>query len=190
MDQRLTLVRLTGERSADNHVLAEYRCSCGNTTVAMRSRVKHGYTRSCGCLTADTKPNLTHGYRKTPTYASWTAMKQRCLNPTNKDYPRWGARGITVCRRWHSFEAFLADMGERPDGTSLDRIDPDGNYEPGNCRWATAAQQARNRRDVVKVETERGTELLVEVAERMGITSGAAHLRLKRGTLEGVTHAS
>jgi len=78
-------------------------------------------------------------------------MWSRCTHPGNASYPNYGARGITVCERWRSFESFLADMGERPEDRTLDRIDPDGNYEPGNCRWATRSEQARNRRRRVVV---------------------------------------
>lgn len=88
---------------------------------------------------------LTHGMYGTATYRSWSDMHTRCSNPRFKDFAAYGGRGITVCERWRSFEDFYTDMGERPAGTTLDRIDTNGNYEPGNCRWATQCQQQRNR---------------------------------------------
>ena len=89
---------------------------------------------------------VAHGMEGTRTYRSWDGMLQRCHNPRNPRYPDYGGRGITVCERWCSFANFYADMGERPEGTSIDRIDNDGNYELGNCRWATASEQQRNQR--------------------------------------------
>jgi hypothetical protein len=126
---------------------------------------------------------MTH--KDHPAYWPWIAMRQRCRNTKSKDYARWGARGITVCQRWDSFDAFCADMGPRPLGSSIDRIDPNRGYSPDNCRWATPKQQARNRRDVVRVRTNRGVEDLVDYGQRIGLTKGAVHLRLKRGKLEG-----
>ena len=95
---------------------------------------------------------------KSPTYHSWDNMKGRCLNPNNRKYPSYGARGITVCPEWMSFEKFLADMGEKPKGTSLDRKDNDGNYEPNNCRWATPLEQQRNTSANIKAFDSEGVE--------------------------------
>lgn len=187
LEQRLNFIELIDERSPDGHRLARFMCDCGTEVTASRSRVVNGYTRSCGCLQRETKPGLKHGHRASRTYSSWQSMLDRCRNSKSKDYARWGGRGIAVCDRWTAFENFLSDMGERPMGTTLDRYpNPDGNYEPGNCRWATPKQQARNRRDLVKVKTAAGEIPLVEHAAALGISKGAAHLRLKRGTLEGI----
>lgn len=116
-----------------------------------------------------------HGMTKTPTWRSWESMRARCENPDNKDWPRYGGRGISVCERWHSFELFLADMGIRPEGMTIDRIDMNGNYEPGNCRWETPTAQARNRRSSVFVEF---------AGERMTVSAWAERTGLERKTLE------
>ncbi len=128
-------------------------CSCGRKTWVFTVNLRRLHTLSCGCFLADltAKRSTTHGHTrgrtKSPEYRSWRAMIQRCTNPTNNRYSNYGGRGITVCPRWRdSFEHFLSDMGLRPNGQTLDRLNSDGNYEPGNCRWATASEQNRNRR--------------------------------------------
>jgi hypothetical protein len=135
-------------RGDNNRLLGRFRCDCGNAVIFAVGRVLNAGSKThCGCQT-DHGAHRTHGMRGSPEYRSWQAMKSRCLDPANKDYPRWGGRGVTIHPDWIvSFEAFFASMGQRPAGTSLDRIDNSRGYEPGNCRWATPAEQQANRRD-------------------------------------------
>lgn len=131
--------------SLDNHHTSFVcRCDCGNKTVVRGDSLRRGDTTSCGCLLS-LGNGTTHGLHKSRTYSSWNAMMNRCTNPDHDKFRYWGGRGITVCERWYKFVNFYEDMGERPVGKTLDRINPDGNYEPGNCRWATPLQQRHNR---------------------------------------------
>ena len=156
---RLTVMRCV-RRGGGRHVLWLCRCDCGRVAHVSSDSLRSGGTRSCGCLSREKaairmrawRPlfshagNRQHGMCGSPTYASWKAMKARC---THADNPRYGGRGIRVCESWlYSFEHFLADMGPRPPGTSIDRINNDDNYEPGNCRWATYSEQNRNQRGI------------------------------------------
>ena len=122
------------------------RCACGTEKKVRISNLLRGLTRSCGCLRVEC--NSTHRLSYTPEYDVWIAMKQRCQNPNVKQYQDYGGRGITVCQRWvESFQAFIEDMGRRPNGAAtLERQDNDCGYTPGNCIWATRAQQALNKR--------------------------------------------
>lgn len=117
----------------------------------------------------------------TRTYNSWRHMRERCHNEHCRQFRYYGGRGITICARWGSFENFLADMGERPEGTSLDRINNDGNYEPNNCRWATQTQQTKNSRRARNITFRGVTRCIGEWGEHLGLTRNAIQLRLKSG---------
>lgn len=162
---RLTVIE-RAPNSPKGHVYWRCLCSCGASHVAAGGNLRQGTIRSCGCFLKDRnsasmnkrwqngeiEPNPgTHlNARKgqhTGAYTSWCAMKKRCNNPNSHNYAYYGGRGITYDPRWESFENFLADMGDRPSHLSLDRIDPDGNYGPGLCRWATRMEQTHNRRN-------------------------------------------
>jgi len=142
---RLVINAVVGS-GPDKHIIVECLCDCGGKTQVPLSRLKNKNigTKSCGCLTKIV--NTTHGKRSSKMYPIWIGMKQRCTNPKNKRYSDYGGRGITVCDSWQNFENFLADMGEAPEGLTIDRINNDGDYEPGNCRWISMKEQARNYR--------------------------------------------
>lgn len=148
----LTVVERAGQ--TDKNVIWQCRCDCGailnKEAPALRPRGRFkGDRTSCGCAAPahGHSASKANGGKAKPEYGIWHAMLQRCENRKAAGYPYYGGRGIKVCERWHQFEEFLADMGPRPPGLSIDRFpNNDGNYEPGNCRWATAAQQTANRR--------------------------------------------
>lgn len=158
-------------------------CECGKTITVRAGSLIRGNTRSCGCYQiAQTKQsNTTHGGCGSPTYRVWHGMIQRCTNPKNISYPYYGAIGITVCERWFRFENFLADMGERPEGTTLDRKDNLKGYVPSNCRWATSKDQSVNRRHVKLVTLNGKTQSLSDWARELPIPRTTLYRKVKQG---------
>lgn len=133
------------------------KCSlCGTERRVSCSNLKTGRSISCRCQISKHRSGVAayhkHDQCWSPTYSSWAGMKDRCTNQNHKSYNNYGGRGIKVCERWMDFRNFLKDMGERPEGMSIDRIDVNGDYEPGNCRWATAKQQSSNKRNSTSLE--------------------------------------
>lgn len=175
---KLTALR-QDHKDAARQIVWECKCDCGRVHYSPAGQLRSGVVLSCGCSRA------THGHTRgegvSPTYKSWNSMRQRCENKSDPSYERYGGRGITVCARWASFENFLSDMGQRPQGKTLDRIDVNGNYEPSNCKWATPTQQQRNRRDARNVTAKGKTLSIHEWAALLGTSAQAIAWRLKQG---------
>lgn len=163
-------------------------CDCGAESIVRRCNLTSGNTRSCGCLRKEIEPiaSLTHGQTRNKTwsraYSIWHGMLQRCLNPNNPRWADYGGRGITVCKEWRSsFETFLSEMGEPPDGHSIDRIDNDGPYSKDNCVWASNVQQSRNKGSNRLLTYQGKTQSLAAWAEEVSIPYFTLHARLRRG---------
>lgn len=144
---RLTAIRrLPGYKKPARNSHWECLCECGKTAIVDIQNLKHGRSRSCGCSRPPPK-NKTHGRSQSSEYRIWHQILRRCCDPKSADYYSYGRRGVKVCDRWRNFSNFLSDMGPRPSADhSIDRINNDGDYEPGNCRWATPVVQSNNRR--------------------------------------------
>lgn len=168
---RITAIEISVRGSYGKSV--KWRCVCdfGNETNVSSNSLVRGQTLSCGCLAREKSSERAkiHEFSKTSTYTSWTAMHTRCSNKLSDNFSAYGGRGIKVCDGWSTFAGFLADMGERPKGTTLDRIDPNGNYEPSNCRWANKTTQDRNKRNTLYISHNGVTKSLQAWAEIIGI---------------------
>lgn len=178
----LRFSRLTVIKRADGargRVRWECLCDCGNTVIVPAAYLTAGNTKSCGCLNRDSKPNKTHGMSDTRLYGIWSGMLGRCLEKNNPSYLNYGARGVSVCESWRTFENFCswAMLNGYADDLTIDRIDNNGGYCPENCRWATKKMQAVNRRTSVFI---RG-KCLKEWAESVGIPYKTLYYRVRHG---------
>ena len=171
------------------------KCQCGAESVTAAYSLRAGRTKSCGCLRDEVRRanglrNVRHGHARTSTqgktsrtYAAWRSMVQRCTIPSHPSFRYYGAAGVAVCERWSSFDAFLADMGERPEGCTIDRIDNARGYQPGNCRWATQREQQNNRTNNARVTAFGRTQTISEWAAEVGMDKRRLRDRLVRRQL-------
>lgn len=181
---RLTVVEYLGVINGNSKVLC--RCECGNERSVRVAELKNGHTKSCGCFQKEVASTRIkrHGEAKTRLYRIWTKIKDRCYNERNDRYESYGGRNITVCDEWRnnyeSFRNWALNNGYK-DGLSIDRIDVNGNYEPSNCRWATVAEQNRNKRNNHYLTYKGETLPIVGWAERTGIKPSTLYARLDYG---------
>lgn len=173
----LRVLRLVGKKKYHKQWLCA--CTCGQETIV--DGANWGKVYSCGCLQRQltAKRNTTHGMTKMRAYSIWSKMKDRCLNPQCPSYSDYGARGILVCERWLIFENFYADMGDPPDGLTLERKDNNGPYSPDNCRWATRKEQNRNTRRTHFLTFNGVTQCIAAWAEDLDIPDGTISRRIK-----------
>ena len=184
---RLSVVREVG-RNKWHDRLVECGCGCGNTVAVPLGKLKSGHTRSCGCLAHDLRVRQLerHGITtggKPRTFTIWNGMKARCLNPRSVSYPNYGGRGIAICPEWMEFRAFhgWAMSNGYADDLQLDRIDNDGDYCPGNCRWVTRSQNQRNTRRTPLITLNGKTQTATEWISELGISKSTFYAALKKG---------
>lgn len=183
--ERLTALRRLGPYKHGGS-LWECACDCGAITQVKNQYLTSGHTTSCGCIRYEKlrASHIIHGLSDHPLHHVWRAMISRCFCPTDSSYHKYGGRGISVCERWReSFVDFLSDMGERPSkGQSLDRFpNNNGNYEPGNVRWATQKEQCRNTRRTLKFTWRGALKSLSDICDSVGVSRNKIYNRLHRG---------
>jgi len=166
----LTAIKFSHRKNKNTYWL--FKCVCGNIKKIDYGSVKNGSTKSCGCISL----SINHGMSKTSIYSSWQSMRDRCLNKNNKQYKDYGGRGIKICDRWERFQVFCEDMGIKPLGTTIERLDNNGGYNKDNCAWATPKEQSRNTRANVTIKYK---------GERKCISEWAELYNIKRCTLGG-----
>jgi len=175
---RWTVIRESGfDKHGFRKILCQ--CKCGEKRTILKSSFVTGRSMSCGCLQKEiARSRFTkHGEHGSRTYRCWDHMIQRCENRKNTRWVDYGGRGISVCERWHDFRSFLTDMGECPSDHSIDRINNDGNYEPGNCRWANIFQQSQNTRRNVFLELNGERKTISEWSRCSGLAEGVLRYR-------------
>lgn len=169
------------------HTVWVCECSCGSFVPRRAGDLRNGKSKSCGCLKKEKIRLLKtkHGMARSPEYSSWQSMHTRCTNAKSTKYSQYGGRGIKVCERWNSFENFFADMGARPHGTTLDRWpDTNGNYEPGNCRWATVHEQNNNKTTSLIGLVDGKTMTASEIAKKTGIPRETVRRHIHQGRIQ------
>lgn len=166
-------------RGASKRVIWICRCDCGSEHAASSSDLVSGSTQSCGCTQHDGRARRTHGQSHTRAFNIWLSMKQRCENPKSHAFRLYGARGIKVCERWQSFGNFLADMGHPATDLTIDRIDNDLGYEPGNCRWADRTTQAKNTRRNILITWRGRTQNISDWARELRISNSTLCRRIR-----------
>lgn len=177
---RLEIIGKAASRNGQVYMLCQ--CDCGNEKEIAFCSLRRGATQSCGCYRKEKGPgNKRHGLADTRTHRIWMSMRQRCLNPNNPAYKNYGGRGITIDPVWNTFDQFLADMGEAPDGMSIERIDNEKGYAPDNCKWATRLEQGRNTRKCQPVTFQGVTKTITEWAEQYGIGKSTLSQRIRNG---------
>lgn len=191
-------IEMTGKRFGRLKVLSETGsdkwntvcwlclCACGQKVIVTGTHLRSGNTKSCGCLQKEriSAVKTIHGQTGSRTYKSWTEMRVRCNNPNSKIYKYYGGRGIIICNRWNEFKNFFADMGERPENLSIERINNNKGYSPDNCKWGTRKEQARNSRHNHVITYQGKTQCMSAWAEELGINYKALWARLKNHTVE------
>lgn len=183
---RLTVVS-RAENSKNGKAMWLCKCDCGNTLIVWGSNLRNGHTKSCGCLQKEktTNRNLVHGKACTNIHSTWKSMTQRCCNPNATSFKYYGARGISVCEEWkRDFQAFYDYVSQLPhfgeEGYSIDRINNNGNYEPGNVKWSTRKEQSSNRRSCKYVYYEGEILTVAELSEKIGVSAKTLYSKIHR----------
>lgn len=179
---RLTIQRIFKKKvgkTGREIVAVECLCSCGNTTQSTITKLKSGETKSCGCYRKEIKTTHNLSYHKL--YKLWSCIIQRTTNRNNDRYASYGGRGIMVCESWKKFENFYADMGERPTGTTLDRIDNKKGYCKENCKWSTPEEQMNNMRSNKFLEYDGKRLTIAQWSRNLGVTYCSLATRIRRG---------